>query len=176
MNKLSENVGLEADTSRFDEEYKMAAAKVKAERFVDRMNLQSSTDIRMESDPIFGTLGSLQDPAECYDEEDCLEKRLAKMKPREVKSGHEHRETRASINWAENFLGDKFDLNAYLKSIGAEPPSSVASAHLADEMSSKIEYDEDIESTAQSALYAEMASKFEAGSLEEYTRCHLTWE
>lgn len=130
----------------------------------------------MGSDPIFGSLGSLQDSAECYGDDDCLEKRLAKMKPRKVKIGKEHSETHDSINWAENFLGDKFDMKAYFESIGEEPPSYIASARLADDMSKNLEYDEDVESTAQSEMWAEMMEKFKAGSLEEYLRCRLTWE
>lgn len=71
----------------------------------------------MGSDPIFGSLGSLQDPDQCYNDDDCLEKRLAKMKPREVEIGKEHTDTHASINWAEDFLGAKFNVTAYMEDI-----------------------------------------------------------
>lgn len=52
----------------------------------------------------------------------------------------------------------------------------MASAHLAYEMSKNVDYDEDVEATAQSVLYAERQSRFEPGSLEEYLRCRLSWE
>ena len=109
----------------------------------------------MASDPIFGSLGSQQDPNECFGEDDCLEKRLAKMKPRSFKDDKDHVvETKNSINWAEDFLGTKFNVTAYLEGFGEVPPSTY-SARLADKIAESYELDDDVQTTAASVMYAE---------------------